>query len=85
MKTTTTITERGQVSVPAAIRKALALQAGQQLVWERVSDSECRVRVRRARPARPDPVAAVGFGPRALRRAARRTAAWMKELRAGER
>ena len=81
----TTVTERGQVSVPAVIRKALGLQTGQRLVWERVSATECRVHVRRAPETRPDPIAAIGFGPRALGRATRRTAAWMKELREGDR
>jgi bifunctional DNA-binding transcriptional regulator/antitoxin component of YhaV-PrlF toxin-antitoxin module len=39
----TILTERGQVSMPAALRKQLDVKPGQLLQWEQVSDDECRV------------------------------------------
>jgi AbrB family looped-hinge helix DNA binding protein len=77
-----TLTERGQVSLPAAIRKAMNLTPGQTLRWEQVSDRELRVYV--VPPAAPGPLAALGYGRR-LRPKVRTTADWMRELRAGER
>ena len=41
----TTVTERGQVSIPAAVRKRLNLTPGQRVTWEPISDHECRMRV----------------------------------------
>ena len=34
-KLTTVVTERGQVSIPASLRKELGLKTGQPLVWEK--------------------------------------------------
>jgi AbrB family looped-hinge helix DNA binding protein len=77
----TTVTERGQVSIPADVRKRMRLEPGRRLVWEAVSDSECRVRVS------PDVRAAgatamLGYARRF--RDVRRTADWMVELREGD-
>jgi bifunctional DNA-binding transcriptional regulator/antitoxin component of YhaV-PrlF toxin-antitoxin module len=69
------------VSVPAKLRRQMQLQPGQRLRWEPVSDTEMRIVVE---AAQPDPLAALGFGPRVRKEAARPTADWMKELRAGE-
>ena len=82
----TTLTERGQVSVPASLRKQLKLEAGQRLMWERISDDECRVRIVRHRKGgsakamlgfmkcfQTDPSLPAG------------TTGWMKLLREGER
>ena len=77
----TKVTERGQASIPAAVRKRLDLRTGTRLVWEAVSDHEVRVRVQ---------VDAAVEGPRSMLgyaksfRTTRPTAAWMKELREGE-
>jgi bifunctional DNA-binding transcriptional regulator/antitoxin component of YhaV-PrlF toxin-antitoxin module len=79
---TSTLTERGQVSLPASLRKAMGLKTGQRLRWQRVSASEVRVVVESATPA--GPLAALGLGPKLRGTTARRTAAWMKELREGE-
>ena len=82
-KEITTLTERGQVSVPASLRKRLHLHAGQQLVWEMISDHECRVLVIDDN----EPIGAkkmLGFARR-FRKKARSTQDWMKELREGER
>ena len=76
-----TLTDRGQISMPAALRRQMHLQPGQRLRWESISDTEARIVVE---AAQPDPVAALGFGPRSRKRPAHSTADWMKELRAGE-
>ena len=78
---TTAITERGQTSIPAELRRALGLQPGMRLSWEAVSDTEIRLHVLRT-PVAADPVAMLGFARRF--RASRRTADWMKELREGD-
>lgn len=39
----TTLTERGQTSVPASLRRGSRLRPGQKLRWEQVSGSEFRV------------------------------------------
>ena len=39
----TILTERGQVSIPASIRRQVGLKPGQLLRWERLSDTEMRV------------------------------------------
>ncbi len=80
---TTVVTERGQVSIPAAIRKELGLKPGQPLVWEKLSDRECLVRV----PRKKKPLGAkamLGFAARFRGEKGRPTAEWMTELRAGE-
>jgi bifunctional DNA-binding transcriptional regulator/antitoxin component of YhaV-PrlF toxin-antitoxin module len=79
----TQLTERGQVSVPAGLRKAMGLRPGQRLRWEQISAREIRVSLEDERPV--GPLAVLGFA-RGLdpSRAPRPTAAWMAELRAGE-
>jgi len=80
---TTVVTERGQVSIPAAIRKELDLKPGQPLVWEKLSDRECLVRV----PRKKKPLGAkamLGFAARFRGEKGRPTAEWMADLRAGE-
>lgn len=78
----TTITERGQTAIPARIRREAGVQAGTELVWEVVGPDEWRVTVVRQRGAPADPRGMRGFTRRF--RAPRRTADWMRELRAGE-
>jgi AbrB family looped-hinge helix DNA binding protein len=77
---TTVVTERGQTSIPAHLRKEMGLGRGKRLVWEKVSDEEIRIRVRPSTEV--DPVAMLGFARRFRR--TRRTAAWMSDLRAGD-
>lgn len=77
----TTVTERGQISIPARLRDELSLGQGQKLRWEKVSDHELRVVVLEDQPAGAR--AMLGFARR-LHRKPRRTADWMKELREGE-
>jgi AbrB family looped-hinge helix DNA binding protein len=82
-RTDSTLTERGQVSVPASIRKQMNLRPGQVLHWERISKLECRVRVRAGKPE--GAMAVLGLGPKLRGDGGRRTSEWMEELRAGER
>jgi AbrB family looped-hinge helix DNA binding protein len=83
MKTlVTTVTERGQVSIPAPVRRRMKLAPGRRLLWEQLSPTECRVRVSDdARPA--GAVAMLGYAARFRKR--RPTSAWIAEIRGGER
>ena len=56
-----TITERGQVSIPAQLRREMHLEAGQTVVWEKVSATECRLLILSSEPNSPDPIAALNF------------------------
>ena len=76
-----TLTERGQISVPAALRKAMNLRPGQRLKFAPVSDHEFRVFTENEAP--PGPIAMLGYA-RKLRGNPRRTSEWMKQLREGE-
>lgn len=80
---TTVVTERGQVSIPAELRRELDLTAGRRLLWERVSDGELRVVLLPEAEAEGAQTMR-GFARRRLDRQPRRTAEWMRELRAGE-
>lgn len=81
----TTITERGQVSIPAELRREMHLDPGRTLLWEKVSEEELRVRVQPLPTTPPDPVAAIGFAQRhGLASPHRSTDAFLRELREGE-
>lgn len=83
MKTEVTrITERGQVSIPAAVRKRLGLAAGRQVSWEVLSDQSCRITTVAQAKSRVGAAAMLGFA--STFRRTRTTAAWMRELRSGE-
>jgi len=83
MKTLITrLTDRGQTAVPAPVRRRMRLAMGARLLWEPVSDRECRVVVQDARETE-GPIAMLGFA-RTFRKT-RPTAEWMRELRDGER
>lgn len=79
----TTLTERGQTSLPARLRKDLGLKPGQKLRWQRLTARECLVRIEPATPV-PGPRSMLGFARQSNPAAVRRTADWMRELRAGE-
>lgn len=79
----TTITDRGQTSIPADLRRELKLVKGQRLLWERVGEGEMRVRVL-AETAPLGAHAMRGFARR-FRAEPRTTADWMRQLREGER
>jgi len=76
------LTERGQISVPARIRKSMNLRPGQILHWEQISDREMRVVVQEE--FSPGPLSVLGYANRFRDRPIRTTAEWMNELREGE-
>jgi AbrB family looped-hinge helix DNA binding protein len=77
-----TLTERGQISIPASLRKAMKLRPGQRLKFTPVSDHEFRVNTQNDAP--PGPKAMLGYARRLRAGPARRTSEWMRELREGE-
>ena len=77
-----TLTERGQISVPAALRKAMNLLPGQRLKFAPVSDHEFRVITQNNAPL--GPIAMLGYARKLRAGPARRTSEWMSELREGE-
>lgn len=79
---TCTLTERGQISLPSSLRKKMGLLAGQKLRWEAISPTEARIVVEPK--VEPNPLEALGFGPRLRGEASRRTADWMAEMRSAE-
>lgn len=79
----TTLTERGQTSLPARLRKELGLKPGQKLRWQRLTARECLVRIEPG-AAVPGPRSMLGYARKTNAAAVRRTADWMRELRAGE-
>ena len=78
-----TVTERGQISIPASLRKAMNLKPGQRLKFEAISNREFRVIVET--PAIPGPVAMLGYARKLRTGPGRRTDEWIRELRKGER
>lgn len=82
MKTLSTlVTERGQISIPAEIRKQMKLEAGMRMVWTLADSGECLVSVAKAQKPR-GARAMLGFA--STFRSPRRTREWMAELREGE-
>lgn len=77
-----TLTERGQISIPASLRKSMNLKPGQKLRFTEISETEFRVSVHREKPV--GPLAVLGYARRLRPDAPRTTTSWMKELRAGE-
>jgi hypothetical protein len=82
MKTlVTTLTERGQASLPASLRKEMGLRPGNRLRWQKLSSREVRLLVESGKQV-AGPKAMLGFAKSF--RSPRRTADWMRDLRAGE-
>ena len=77
-----TLTERGQISIPSSLRKAMNLRPGQRLKFTPVSDHEFRVNTQNDAP--PGPTAMLGYARRLRVGPTRRTSEWMRELREGE-
>ena len=75
------MTDRGQVSMPASIRRELGLRPGQTLLWKRLSHDEVRVKVPRRGSGK---TSMRGFMKKFLADGPRTTAGWMKILREGE-
>jgi len=78
----TVVTERGQISIPAAVRRALGVSPGERLIWEPTGEHECQVRRLSRVPIR-GAMAMRGYAKRF--REVRRTEDWLRELREGER
>ena len=77
----TTLTERGQVSMPSSLRREMGLRPGQPLLWKRVSDREVRVTV----PGKGEIRSMRGFIKKFHRPSLPSTTAeWLKLLREGE-
>ena len=49
------------MSIPAQLRREMRLEAGQTVVWEKVSATECRLLILPQEPNLPDPFAALSF------------------------
>ena len=82
MKTMATmVTDRGQVSIPATIRKRLNLISGQRVTWEPISNHECRMLVVTETRV-PGAMAMLGYAAKFRR--VRRTSEWMADIRNGE-
>lgn len=79
----TTITERGQVSIPAELRRDMHLRPGQTILWEKVSATECRILIEPRAIIKPDPMGALNFA-KEHGLAQRRSDEVLAELREGE-
>jgi len=60
----TVLTDRGQVSVPASIRKKAALQAGQRLLWRQTAPGCFSVTVEREPSKKSRAVDVIGYAAR---------------------
>ena len=78
----TVVTDRGQVSIPAHLRRELSLSKGQRLLWKKTGERELRIVILES-PAPGGAQAMRGFARR-FRAEPRTTAEWMAELREGE-
>ena len=82
MKThVTTLTERGQISIPADFRADLGLLPGQKLLWSASGDHALLLTVCET-PRPKGAMAMLGYAK--TFRETKSTAEWMKELREGE-
>ena len=82
MSDRTTVTERGQTSIPSRLRHEHKVEAGTELVWEPVGPDEWKVHIKRKRESKANPLAMLGYASKS--RPARSTASWLRQLRAGE-
>jgi bifunctional DNA-binding transcriptional regulator/antitoxin component of YhaV-PrlF toxin-antitoxin module len=73
------LSQRGQISIPASLRKAMKLYPGQRMEFPPISNREFRVVVKRSVPA--GPLAMLGHARKLRPSPARRTSDWMRELR----
>jgi hypothetical protein len=61
-----TITERGQMSIPAELHREMKLAPVQTVLWEKFSATECRLVIEPRKVTKPDPVGAIGFAKRTV-------------------
>ena len=77
-----TISEHGEVLIPAQPRREMDLRPGRTVVFEKVSETEGRLIVEPERVVEADPFQAIGFARR-HGLPAMTTAEWMNLLREG--
>ena len=78
----TKLTERGQVSMPAFIRKKLGLLPGRKIIWKFISENEIRLIIGERKPK---PKGAMRGAMKNFQSGAPgSTADWMRVLREGE-
>lgn len=80
----TVIGERGQISVPAALRRLLRLKPGQRVHWQANAQGQIRLKVLSASPA-PGPRAVFGYAQRFSPSRRKSSDQVLRELRAGDR
>lgn len=81
----TILTERGQTSVPASIRRAAHLEPGQKLHWIQLSATEFRVIVESSKKEVVGPLGALGWARKfSEENSSVSTDEVMKDLREGE-
>jgi bifunctional DNA-binding transcriptional regulator/antitoxin component of YhaV-PrlF toxin-antitoxin module len=78
----TVVTERGQTSIPAALRRRNRIKAGVKLRWQQVSETEFRVQALTASP--PNIKAMVGYAKRFHPADKRGSDEILRELREGD-
>jgi len=71
------------VSIPAQLRREMHLKPGHTVVFEKVSETECRLIVEPEPAVKPDPFQAIGFAQR-HGLPTMTTREWMGLLREGE-
>lgn len=81
-KEVTVVTDRGQVSIPAELRRDLDLLPGRRLRWEKLTSAEMRVVV--LPEDKPLGAQAMRGFARRFRDQPRSTEDWLRELREGE-
>jgi len=77
----TTLTERGQTSIPSRIRRDMHMHPGTKLRWLEVSKNECHIIIEEPESG-PGAKAMLGYADEFRKR--KTTKEWMKELRDGE-
>lgn len=79
----TVVTQRGQISIPAAVRRLLGLKPGHRLEWRAATQGQVTLRVVRTGMA-PGPRATFGYAARLLSNRDLSSDQVLKELREGE-
>ena len=79
-----TVTDRGQTSIPAVLRRALKLKPGLTLQWRFVGPNELRVTLDGGRLDCPGPLATLGYARKFHPKDTRSTDEILAELREGD-
>ena len=78
----TKLTERGQVSMPAFIRKKMGLLPGRKIIWKYISQNEIRLLISERKPKQKGVMR--GAMKKYQAGESGTTADWMRVLREGE-